>query len=390
LTRIYLDNAATSWPKPEVVYEAVDRYQRECGAAVGRGAYAEAIEAARLVDAARQSVAGLIGAGDARRVIFTLNGTDSLNLALHGLLREGDHVVTTVIEHNSVLRPLRRLEDAGRINVTRVGCDRHGFVDPDRVDDALRRGARLVALCHGSNVTGAVQMAGEIGRLARERGALFLLDAAQTLGRWPIDVAEMHVDLLAAPGHKGLLGPLGTGVLYVAPGVEGQLEPCRQGGTGSRSHLDRQPDELPDKYESGNLNAAGLVGLGAGVDWLRKRGLRAVVEHEMRLSARLLAGLRELPGVRVHGPLEAESRAGVVSITIEGFDPQEVAGMLDAARRIQVRAGLHCAPLMHRALGTLEQGGTVRFSIGPFNIEEHVDAAIDAVRELAAAAPSTL
>jgi cysteine desulfurase/selenocysteine lyase len=388
LTRIYLDNAATTWPKPDEVYQAVDRYQRECGAAAGRGVYAEAVELARQIDSARRRVASLIGAVDASRVVFTLNGTDSLNLALHGTLRDGDHVVTTVVEHNSVLRPLRMLQDAGRISVTRVGCDDQGLVDPVAIQAAMQPRTRLIALCHASNVTGAVQPAVEVGKMAHDRGALFLLDAAQTLGRWPVDVGELHVDLLAAPGHKGLLGPLGTGVLYVAPGIEKHLAPIRQGGTGSHSDDDRQPEELPDKYESGNLNAPGVVGLGAGVDWLHRRGLEQVVAHETRLTARLLAGLRAVSGVRVYGPLAPERRAGVVSITVEGYDPREVSGMLDAARGIQTRSGLHCAPLMHQTLGTLDLGGTVRFSVGPFNTDEQIDATVEAVRELVSVPPS--
>lgn len=386
--RIYLDNAATSWPKPEEVYAAVDRYQREVGAPAGRSAYAEASEAAQAVDGARQAIARLIGAADFRRVIFTLNGTDSLNLALHGALRPGDHVVTGVVEHNSVLRPLRALEDVGRIEVTRVGCDAAGVVDPEVVRASLRPNTRLIALTHASNVTGALQPVEEISTIARRHGALLLIDAAQSLGHVPLDVRRLSVDLLAAPGHKGLLGPLGTGVLYVAPGVEERLASIRQGGTGSRSEDDRQPEELPDKYEAGNLNVPGIVGLGAAVRWLRERGADAARRHEMSLIGRLLAGLSGIPGLVLYGPAAAADRVGVVSCSLEDYDPQEVAAMLDAACRVQVRAGLHCAPLMHRALGTLDRGGTVRFSVGPFNTEDDIDAAVEAMRELRAASVS--
>jgi cysteine desulfurase family protein len=380
--RTYFDNAATSWPKPEAVYQAVDRYQREVGAPAGRSGYAEAVHVAREVAAARQAVARLLGADDPSRVIFTLNGTDALNLALHGLLRAGDHVVTSVLEHNSVLRPLRHLEQAGTIRVTRVPCDATGVVDPEAISGAVERDTRVVALVHASNVSGTIQPIEEAGRIAHDHGALLLVDAAQSLGQVPIDVARLPIDLVAAPGHKGLLGPLGTGVLWVAPGVENHLASVRQGGTGSRSEVDLQPEELPDKYEAGNLNVPGLVGLRHGVEWLLKRGVDMVRAHHQALTDRLLAGVQAISGVQIVGPAEAERRVGVVSLRVEGYDPQEVAAALDAGWLVQVRAGLHCAPLAHRALGTLATGGTVRFSIGPFTTDEDVDTAVLALQEL--------
>lgn len=382
--RIYLDNAATSWPKPEAVYAAVDHYQRHVGAAHGRGAYAEAVEVSRGVERARAAVAGLMGCQDARHVVFTLNCTDSLNTAIYGSLRPGDHVVTTVLEHNSILRPLRHLEDAGTIEVTRVGCDGEGVVDPDAVRAALRSNTKLVAILHASNVTGAVQPIAEISRTVREHAALVLLDAAQTLGHLPIDVGELGIDLLAASGHKGLLGPLGTGVLYIRPGVETQVASLRQGGTGSASEIDRQPDELPDKYEAGNHNVPGLLGVGAGAAYLAERGLDELRRHEQQLTARLIEGLTAIRGVTIYGPRDPDRRVGVVSINLEGYDPQELAATLEAGYRIQVRAGLHCAPRMHEALGTLA-GGTVRFSLGPFNTDEDVAAVLSAVEEISAA-----
>lgn len=384
MSRIYLDNAATTWPKPETVYAAVDRYQRELGTPAGRGAYSEAAEVGRLVSSTRRAIAELIGAKDPQRIIFTLNGTDSLNLAIHGALTSGGHVITTVVEHNSVLRPLRALEDAEKITVTRVACSPSGIVDPDAMRAALRHDTRLVVLNHASNVTGAIQPAAEVGELAREHGALFLLDAAQTAGEIPIDVDELNVDLLAAPGHKGLLGPLGSGVLYLRPDVEAEIAIVRQGGTGSESESDRQPVGLPEKYESGNLNVPGIVGLGAGVAWLQSRGIASLRQHAIDLTNRLWEGLSPIAGVRLYGPSSAEARVGVVSMTIEGYDPQEVAAMLDSAYRVQTRAGLHCAPLMHQALGTLGQGGTVRFSVGPFTTSDEIDVAISAVHEIAA------
>ncbi len=383
--RIYLDNAATSWPKPQAVYDAVDHYQREIGAPVGRSAYAEAADVEQQVAAARRGIAKLIGDDEAQRVVFTFNGTDSLNLALHGLLKAGDHVVTSVVEHNSVLRPLRKLQEDAGIDVTRVDCDSQGVVDPAAIRAALRPQTRLIALTHASNVTGALQPADEVGALARRHGCLFLLDAAQTLGYLPVDVKTLGVDLLAAPGHKGLLGPLGTGVLYVAPGVEEQLRSLRQGGTGSRSDEDRQPSSLPDKYESGNHNAPGLVGLGAAVRFLEDHGVEDARRSGVELTTRLLTGLEDIDGVTVYGPRDAQQQVGVVSLNIAGFDSQEIGATLDTAYRIQARAGIHCAPEMHRSLGTLATGGTVRLSIGHFNTTEEIDAAVEAIRQIASA-----
>ncbi len=383
MTRIYLDNAATTWPKPEAVYEAVDRYQRHLGASPARGVYAEALEADRVIDSARAAVAELLDAEGPARIVFTLNGTDSLNLAIHGVLSGGGHVVTSAADHNSVLRPLRWLEDRGRIDATRVDCDADGLVDPDDVRRAIRPDTRLVALIHASNVTGILQPVAEVGRIAREHGALFLVDAAQSLGHVPISVRAMRIDLLAAPGHKGLLGPLGTGLLYVRPGVEQLMGPLRQGGTGTHSDEDRQPDEMPHKYEPGNHNAAGIAGLLAAVRFLEDRTLASIRRHEMDLTERLVEGFCGISGVTLFGPRDPRDRVGVVSIRVAGLSPGHVAALLEAGHRIQVRAGIHCAPRMHAALGTLDHGGTVRFSLGPFNTSEHVDAAIEAVRGIA-------
>lgn len=381
--RIYLDNAATSWPKPESVYWAVDRFQREIGAAAGRGAYGASLESDRIVAAARNSVARLIGAGDPRQIVFTASCTDSLNLALHGWLRAGDHVVTTVAEHNSVLRPLRELVERRQIGVTRVPCDAAGMVDPDDVRRALRPATRLVAVVHASNVTGAVQPVREIGSITRAHGAALLIDAAQTIGHLPLSVDEIGADLLAAPGHKGLLGPLGTGLLYIRKGREAELQSFRQGGTGTRSQEDRQPDSLPDKYEAGNLNLPGLAGLAASLEFLGREGITAIAEREARLADRLRNHLGEIAGVTLYGPAKPEQRVSVVSVNITGYDPQEAATLLDATFGIQVRAGLHCAPAMHENLGTLASGGTIRFSLGAFNTRVDVDAVVAAVAELA-------
>jgi cysteine desulfurase family protein len=386
LERIYLDNAATSWPKPEAAYAAVDRYLRQNGAPAGRSAYAEAAAAERLVHDARAAIARLLGVQAPERVVFAFNGTDALNLAIHGLLKPGDHVVTTVVEHNSVLRPLAELEQHGSVRVTRVGCNSFGQVSADDVRAALQPETRLVAIVHASNVTGAIQPVEEIAEIAHRHSAYVLIDAAQTAGHLPIKFSELGCDLLAAPGHKGLLGPLGTGILALAPGMEERLASVRQGGTGTRSEVDRQPAALPDKYEAGNHNVPGIAGLGAAVEFLLERGVAALHSQTVEHCGRLLERLSGIEGLTLYGPRSAAERVGVVSLSLAGYDSQEVAATLDSVYRIQVRSGIHCAPLMHRALGTLDQGGTVRLSLGPFTTAAHVDAAADAIAEIAAAA----
>ena len=384
MSRIYLDNAATSWPKPEAVYQIVDRCQRELGAAAGRGGSREAAEVGRLMEEARGRIAELIGAEHPRQIAFTFNGTDSLNLAIHGTLRPGDHVVTTVLEHNSILRPLRNLQEAGTILVSYVPCNAEGIVDPQAVEDALTPQTRMIAMLHASNVTGAIQPAAEVGEIAKRRGVLYLLDAAQSVGHLPLNVAELQADFLAAPTHKGLLGPLGGGFLYVAPGREEQLAAIRQGGTGTRSEDDRQPLSLPDKYESGNHNTLAILGAGAGAAFVQQRGME-LLREEQRLTRVLWEGLRRIPQVSLYGPEDPQKRLGVVSFNMEGVDPRELAAALDAACSVQIRAGVQCAPRMHQALGTTELGGTARMSLGAFNTEEQLHAAIEAVEEIAEA-----
>jgi len=382
--RIYLDNAATSWPKPPGVYAAVERAMRELGAPAGRSAYHEAAEVESLVRVARLATARLIGAENPENIIFTANGTDSLNLAIHGVLSAGDHVITTVAEHNSVLRPLRHLEQQGVINLTYVPCNAHGLIDAEDIRAAVRPATRMIAMIHASNVTGALQPAAEVGRIARERELIYLLDAAQSLGHLPISVEALGVDLLAAPGHKGLLGPLGTGMLYIRPGVEQHLSPIRQGGTGTDSSIDRQPMTLPDRYEAGNLNVPGILGLGAGIEYLADRTVEEIRRHDEQLTHRLLDALEAVEGVTLFGPPAGADRVGVVSLKIDGYDPQEAAAMLDVSCGVQVRPGLHCAPRMHEALGTTAAGGTLRISLGAFTTEADIDAAVLGVAKLTA------
>jgi cysteine desulfurase family protein len=381
--RLYLDNAATSFPKPDAVHNAVEQYSRELGVAYGRGAYRQALEVQGVVDRCRLRAAELFGAERADRIIFTFNGTDSLNLAMHGVLTPGDHVVTSVIEHNSVLRPMRTLQQQRHIEVTYVDANQQGRIDAADVRSALRPNTKLIALIHASNVTGTLQPIADVGEIAREAGVLFLLDAAQSAGHLPIDVGEVPVDLLACPGHKGLLGPLGTGLLYIRPGVEEQLNSQRQGGTGSHSEDDRQPGVLPDKYESGNHNVPGLFGLEAALAYLQQRGVDSIAAHEHELTSRLLDGLREIKQLRLHGVANTAGRVGVVSVSVSGFEPQVLAGILDENFGIQTRAGLHCAPGAHKSIGTFEQGGTVRLSCGPFTTTDQIDATVEALRHVA-------
>lgn len=381
--RIYLDNAATSWPKPTAVYEAVEQYLRRNGAAAGRGAYVSAQEVGRVIAIARRRVASFLGISEPARLIFTSNGTDSLNLALHGMLRPGDHVVTSHAEHNSVLRPLRFLEQHRDVKITRVPCDSHGRVSPDDVRRALSERTRLVAIVHVSNVTGVIQPAAEIAALAREHGAFMLLDAAQSAGHIPILAEKWGIDLVAAPGHKGLLGLLGTGVLGVGPRAVEQLLPIRQGGTGSESENDVQPLVLPDRYESGNHNVPGLVGLERGTAYLEQRGWEALARHEHTIMEKILESLVSIRGLQLYGPSSCEGRLGVFSFRLEGFDPQELSTLLDAEYGIQLRSGLHCAPRLHQQLGTSTKGGTIRASSGPFTTVEDVEGLASAVGEIA-------
>ncbi len=382
MSRIYLDNAATSWPKPESVYAAVDHYQRHLGAAAGRGVYREAIEVGRLVDQTRLALCELIAADDPRNVILTYSGTDSLMLALHGVLRAGDHAITSVCDHNSVLRPLRHLEQTASLAVTRIGADPRGVVDLDDLAQAFRPNTRLVALTHASNVTGAIQPVEQVSQLTRAHGAMLLVDAAQTVGHLPVSITQLGCDMLASPGHKGLMGPTGTGFLYIAPNIIDQVAPVRLGGTGTQSESDEQPEDPPARYEAGNLNVPGIVGLRAGVQFVQQRDPAVIARHEANLTQRLCEGLAGLSGVQLYGPRHAEARVGVVSLNLHGHEPQELAVLLDQMASIQTRAGFHCAARMHEALKTTALGGTLRVSCGPFNTTDEIDQTIQVLAEL--------
>lgn len=379
---IYLDNAATSCPKPPEVVAAVERALTSICANPGRGAYETALEAGRVLLRARRAVATLCGIKDESRVIFTLNATHALNLALKGLLGEGGHVVTSSLEHNAVVRPLAALRAHG-VQVTEVPCSADGTTDPDDILAAIRPDTRLVALTHASNVLGTLLPIAEVGPALRERGVPLLVDASQTAGSRPLDVELMGIDLLALPGHKGLLGPQGVGVLYVGPGLA--LDTLVEGGSGTDSASPDPPDELPDRYEAGTPNTPGIAGLAAGVGIVLRQGVAAIGAREDALARRLRDGLTQIEGIRLYGPSSGSPSAPVVSLAFRGLASTEAAFVLDRAFGIAARAGLHCAPAAHRVAGTLGTG-LVRLSVGHATVPADVDSAIQACSEIAAKA----
>jgi cysteine desulfurase/selenocysteine lyase len=387
--RLYMDNAATSFPKPPVVAAAMGRYATELGASAGRGAYAEAMETGALIAHCRRRLCDLFHGADPSHFVFTLNCTDALNLAIHGLIDPAlparqQHAICTHIDHNSILRPLNALQEAGCVEVTRVPIDPvSGRVDPGDIRRAIRAGTKLIAITHVSNVTGTVQPIREIAAIAAEHQVPFVVDAAQSAGHVPIDLQADGIDLLAAPGHKALLGPLGTGFLYIRPGLEKTLRPLRQGGTGSVSESDRQPDFLPDKFEPGSHNAIGIIGLSEGVKWVAEQTVEALAGQDRQLLATFLEGIDNVDGLSYFGPRGVKDRIGLFSVTIDGFEPQELSAILESQFGILTRSGIHCAPLAHAAIGTAARGGTTRFSFGPFLSLPDVQYATDALAEIA-------
>jgi cysteine desulfurase family protein len=375
---IYLDNAATTFPKPEAVYAAMDNTARMIGVAPNRGGYRQSLAASRIIFEARESLATLLGVADSSRIILTHSATESLNLAVRGVLKPGDHVVTTSVEHNSLARPLHAATASG-VTVDWVGTDRDGYVTVDAIVSALRPETRLVAVTHCSNVTGSVNPVAEIGALLKKKGIIFLVDGAQSAGSLPIDITAAEIGLFAAPGHKGLYGPQGTGLLYVAPGIK--LHPLLYGGTGGGSSELELPEELPERYESGTMNTPGVAGLKAGVEFLLQRGVQAVHAHEQKLVGRLLAGLDSIDGITLFNRSTDRPRGAVVSFVVSGLDPSLIGFKLDSEYGISVRTGLHCAPLAHKTIGTFPEG-TVRVSPGIFNTESDIDGFVAAVAEI--------
>lgn len=364
-------------------------YATHIGASAGRGAYAAAQESGRVIRQCRERLNTLFNGENPNHFVFTLNCSDALNLGICGWLRPGDHVITTHMDHNSVLRPLNALVTEGRITQTRVAVDPITcVVDPDDIRKAITPQTRLIAMVHGSNVTGTLQPIREIGRMARAAGIAFLVDAAQTAGHVPIDVQADAIDFLAFPGHKGLLGPLGTGALYIRPGLEKLLRPIRFGGTGSVSEQDTQPEFMPDKFEPGSHNAIGIAGLAAGGAWILQRGVASIFDHDRSLCRTFIECVDGVEGLRYFGPQGIKDRMGVFSVRIEGIDPLALAHRLEKEFHILTRPGLHCAPLAHRTIGTCDRpgdphNGTTRLSFGPFVSVPDVKYAADALATIA-------
>lgn len=383
MSLIYLDNAATAFPKPEETYVFMDQFYRTHGVNPGRSGYDLCMETGHLVDDTRKELTTFFNGTNPERLVFAYNSTDALNLALFGLLQAGDHAITTNVEHNSVLRPLEHLARLGGVELDHVEFDGRGFVDPDDIERRFRANTKVVAVNHASNVLGTVQPVAEIGRRCRERGIHLVVDSSQSAGKVPIDVQAMNIDVLAFTGHKSLMGPTGIGGLCIQEHVD--IRHTRAGGTGVRSAYRLHLDEYPWRLEYGTPNVMGIAGLHAGLGWVREQGLDTIHHHEMRLMARLVEGLRAIPGVTLYCQDDLDDHIAVLSFNVDGFEAGNTGTILDVDHDIACRTGLHCAPRVHEQLGTDKIHGAVRFGIGPFNTDEHIEAAIAAVGAVAKA-----
>lgn len=375
---IYLDNAATTYPKPEKVYDAVLDCMKNYCANPGRAGHKLAMRAAREIYDARENIAKLFNIDNPMTIVFTNNATDSLNLAIKGVVKKGDHIITTSMEHNSVIRPIKSLEKDG-IENTIVECDKDGFLNPDDIKNAIKENTKLIVTTHASNVAGTIVDIKSVGEIAKEKNILYLVDASQTAGVYDINVKDINVDMIAAPGHKCLLGPQGTGILYIKEDLN--VDILKEGGTGSRSEDLFQPDLTPDKYESGTHNTPGIVGLNEGVKFILETGIDNIRAHEEELCQYMLDRLKEVPNIVIYGPKDSKKRAAVISINIPKIDSGEITFLLDSEYNIATRSGIHCAPLAHKTLGTIEQGA-VRFSLGYFNTKKDIDEAVKALKEI--------
>ncbi|MBU5437989.1 aminotransferase class V-fold PLP-dependent enzyme [Tissierella sp. MSJ-40] len=376
---VYFDNAATSFPKPNTVYDAIMEAMKDYGANPGRSGHKLALKSSRGIFETRELIAKLFNIRNPMNVILTFNCTESLNLAIKGILKRGDHVITTSMEHNSVLRPLKYLEKEG-IETTIVKGDSMGRINPLDIQKSIKPNTKLIVTTHISNLTGTIMPIDAIGKIAKEHGIFYLVDGAQSAGVYDIDVDKMNIDMLAFPGHKCLFGPQGTGGLYVREGID--IEDVFQGGTGSISYSLDQPDIRPDKYESGTPNAPGIIGLGAGIKYILDRGIDNIRSHEEELTQHFIEEITKIEGIKAYGPLNVKEQGAVVSLNIREEDSSEISFVLDEEYDIAVRPGLHCAPLAHKTIGTFEQG-VVRFSFGPYNTHEEIEFAVKALREIA-------
>ncbi|MDF2520307.1 MAG: csd4 [Clostridia bacterium] len=375
---IYFDNAATSYPKPECVYKEVDRCMREYGANPGRSGHRLSMHAGRIVLEARELLAELINTKKSDNIVFGLNVTDALNTVIKGLLNEGDHVITTSMEHNSVLRPLKQMENRG-VETTIVQCDSKGELELSNVAKSIKPNTKAIICTHASNVTGTFMPIEDLGRLSRENGLVFVVDSAQTAGVYDIDVNAMNIDILTFTGHKSLLGPQGVGGFYIRDGID--LRQMREGGTGSMSESLVHPEILPDKYESGTPNTPGIAGLAAGLQFIKEVGIQNIRKHEETITKYFLEKISDIEGIKIYGTSLSKNRAPVVSINIEGKTSADISFILDGEYDIATRPGLHCAPLAHKTIGTFDRG-TVRFSFGYFNTKDEVDKAVEALNSI--------
>jgi cysteine desulfurase family protein len=375
----YFDNAATSFPKPDIVYKSILEAMSEYGANPGRSGHKLALKINRKIYNTRESLADLFQIKDPMNVIFTFNGTESLNLGIKGVLKPGDHIITTSMEHNSVLRPIKYLERFG-VQSTIVQADSLGKMNPADIKKAIKSNTKIIEVTHISNLTGTIMPIQEIGAIAKENELIFMVDAAQSAGVYPIDVEAMNIDILAFPGHKGLLGPQGTGGLYIRQGLN--VEESLQGGTGSISESLVQPNMSPDRYESGTPNGPGIIGLGAGLEYIKSVGMENIRKHEEKLTEYFIEEMKKIAGVKLYGPCDIRQQAAVVSLNIKDYDSSEIAYILDEQYDIMVRSGLHCAPLAHKTIGTFDQGA-VRFSFSPFNTVEEIEYGIRSIKEIA-------
>lgn len=375
---IYFDNAATTFPKPNEVYDSIMKAMKEYGANPGRAGHKLALRMGREVFETRELLAKLFNIDNPMNIIFTSNCTESLNIAIKGLLQKGDHVITTSMEHNSVLRPLFALQKEG-VELTIVKGDPMGRINPKDIEKSIKKNTKLIVTTHVSNLVGTIMPIETIGKIARDNGIYYLVDAAQSAGVYDIDVNKMNIDMLAFPGHKGLLGPQGTGGLYIRDGLI--IKEIKQGGTGSVSESLEQPNMFPDRYESGTLNGPGIVGLGAGIKYILEKGIENIRKHEEELTQHFIEEALKIDKIKVYGPLNVKEQGSVVAINIGHEDSSEVSFLLDENYDIAVRSGLHCAPMAHRTIGTFEQG-VVRFSFGPFNTHEEIELGIKALKEI--------
>jgi cysteine desulfurase/selenocysteine lyase len=382
---IYFDNAATSWPKPPAVAQRMSAFLASEAANPGRAGHRMAVGAEKMIDGVRKQLTDFIRGTDHHRMIFTMNGTDALNIAMKGMLRKGDHVITTTLEHNSVSRPLQAMADAGFITLTRVDFSpSSGVIDPADVKKAITPQTRLIAMTHGSNVVGTIQPIGAVGRIAKEHSIKFLVDGAQTLGTVPIDVNADFIDVFAFPGHKSLLGPTGTGGLYVNTTLTIEdLHPFREGGTGGDSSSPTMPKQFPYFLEGGTPNTVGIAGLGAAVEFIASHNPAATLANEQGMVQKIIDVVLSDSKFKLHGPKDAKSRVGTVSFTVEGYSPQEAGSVLDESFSIAIRPGLHCSPYAHKTLGTFPDG-TIRVSPGHFNTDEELATLLDALQQLVA------